>query len=111
MANSANNGIKNSWSLISFAKMHGRMQIGNFPNKETGEMFKSCVFIDPTNPDNQTNKTFVAFSRNLGELTPQQIKEQKDELQVVECTTKEGNPMYALCKAGANTWQDVDLGL
>ena len=108
---SANNGIKNSWSLLSFARMKGKMQIATFPNKETGEMYKACVFTDPSNPDSQTNKTFVSFSRNLGELTPQQIKEQQHDLQVVECTTASGRDMYALCKAGQNAWEDVSLDL
>ena len=30
-------GIRNSWSLLAFAKSHGKMQIGDFVNKETGE--------------------------------------------------------------------------
>ena len=109
-ASVSSNGIKNSWPLVSFAKMKGRMQVGQFTNSETGDSWKSCVFTDPSNPDNKTNKTFVAFSRNLGELSPQEIAEQKDELQVVECTTADGKDMYALCKAGQNAWQDVDLG-
>jgi len=105
MANSANN-IKESWSLISFAKSHGKPQLGKFINEETGETWKSCIFTDPSNPD---NKTFVSFSRNLGELTAQQIKEQKDDLQVVQCFTKEGKKMFSLCKKGAESWEDVDL--
>lgn len=105
---SANSGIKNSWSLLAFARMKGKMQVGSFVNQETGETWKSCIFTDPGNPD---NKTFVAFSRNLGELSPSEIASQKNDLQVVECTTKEGKEMYALCKAGQNSWQDVDLGL
>lgn len=107
-ASVSSNGIKNSWSLLSFARMKGKMQLGNFTNPETGESWKSCIFTNPENPD---EKTFVSFSRNLGEMTPQQIKEQKDELQVVECSTKEGRTMFALCKAGQNSWQDVDLDL
>lgn len=105
MANSANTGIKNSWSLINFAKSHGKMQVGSFANDQTGETWKSCIF---TNPDNQ-ERTFVSFSRNLGELSPYEIKEQKDNLQVVECETKDGNPMFSLCKVGQSSWQDVDL--
>ncbi len=108
MANSAN-GIKNSWSLISFARAHGKMQVGSFVNPNTGETFKSCIFTDPSNPDNKTNKTFVAFSRNLGPLTPQEIAAEKDNLQVVLCETTEGNDMYSLCKAGQNSWLDVEL--
>ena len=103
MANTAQNvGIKNSWSLLSFARAHGRMKVAPFVNKETGEAFKSCAFV---NSDNDV--TLVAFSSNLGELTPQQIKEQKDSLQVVELESG----TYKLCKQGNSSWEDVDLGL
>lgn len=106
MANTASTGIKNSWSLIAFAKSFGpKMQVGQFVNKDTGETWKSTIF---TKGD---QRTFVAFSRNLGELTPKEIAQQKDDLQVVLCETKEGNDMYALCHKGENTWEDVDLGL
>ena len=104
MANTAQNvGIKNSWSLLSFAKSHGKMQVGDFVNKETGEAFKSCIF---TNPEDNS-RCFVAFSSKMGELTPREIMEQKDNLQVVELES--GN--FSLCKQGANAWEDVELGL
>ena len=95
--------IKNSWSLISFARAFGKMQVAPFTNKETGNKFHSCVFINPA--DN--THTYVSFSSKLGELTPGQIAEQKDELQVVELES--GN--YKLCKRGSNAWADVDLGI
>ena len=104
MANSpVMQGIKNSWSLISFAKSHGKMQVAPFTNKETGAEFHSCVFTNPV--DNTL--TFVAFSSKLGELTPEQIAQQRDELQVVELES--GN--YKLCQQGSNAWADVDLGI
>lgn len=106
MANTSspvNQGISNSWSLIAFARAHGKMQVAPCVNKETGEAFKSCVF---TNPEDNT-RTFVSFSSNLGELTPGEIVDMKNDLQVVELTS--GN--YKLCKVGANSWEDVDLGL
>lgn len=103
MAN-ATTGIKNSWSLLDFAREFGKkMQVGSFVNKETGETWKSCIFSDGD------KRTFVSFSPNLGELTPAEIKEQKDDLQVVECTTKNGDDMFSLCKKGQNSWEDVDL--
>ena len=103
MANTAQNvGIKNSWSLISFARAHGRMKVAPFVNKETGEAFKSCAFVD-----SEGATTLVAFSSNLGELTPRQIAAQKDNLQVVELESG----TYKLCKQGASSWEDVDLGL
>ena len=95
-------GIKNSWSLISFARTHGRMKVAPFVNKETGECFKSCAFL---NSDGEI--TLVAFSSKLGELTPKQIAAQKDDLQVVQLESGS----FKLCKAGHDTWEDVDLGL
>ena len=103
MANTAQNvGIKNSWSLLSFARAHGKMKVAPFVNKETGEAFKSCAFVDS---DGAT--TLVAFSSNLGELTPQQISAQKNSLQVVELESG----TYKLCKQGNSSWEDVDLGI
>ena len=98
----SNIGIKNSWPLISFAKAHGRMKVAPFVNKETGECFKSCAFLSSAG-----KITLVAFSSNLGELTPKQIAAQKDDLQVVELESGS----YKLCKAGHDTWEDVDLGI
>lgn len=100
MANTTST-IKNSWSLIAFAKTHGKMQVGKFSNGDTGEIFKSCIFTDSDN-----TRTFVAFSSKMGELTPKEIAQQKDDLQVVQLES--GN--YKLCKKG-ESWEDVDLGL
>lgn len=95
-------GIKNSWSLLAFAKEFGpKLQVGEFTNSETGEQFKSCIF---TQGD---TRTFVAFSSNMGELTPGQIAAQKDSLQVVQLESGH----YSLCKKADNAWEDVDLGL
>ena len=103
MATTAVNvGIKNSWSLISFAKLHGRMKVAPFVNSETGTPFKSCAFIDSEN-----NVTLVAFSSKLGELSPAEIVNQKDNLQVVQLESGS----FKLCKKGENNWEDVNLGL
>ena len=100
--NNNNQGIKQSWSLLAFAREFGpKMQVGEFANKETGEVFHSCIFT------NDEGRTFVAFSSKMGELTPKDIVAQKNELQVVQLES--GN--YSLCKVGENTWEDVDLGL
>ena len=98
----SNVGIKNSWSLISFAKTHGKMKVAPFVNRETGECFKSCAFLS-----SEGEVTLVAFSSNLGELTPAQIAEQKDDLQVVQLESGS----FKLCKASHDTWEDVDLGI
>lgn len=91
--------IIDSWPLIEFAREHGKMQVGEFANKETGEEFKSCIF---TKPDG--TRTFVAFSSKMGELTPKQIAALKDELQVVQLES--GN--YSLCKVGTHNRGNVD---
>ena len=107
MATGADN-IKKSWSFMAFARMKGKPQLGKFTN-EAGESFKSVVFTDETNPDNETNKVFVSFSRSLGELTAREISERKNDLQVVECLTEKGKPMYSLCNKGENSWEDIDI--
>lgn len=95
----ANVGIKNAWSLLEFAKLNGKMQIGQFADKETGETFKSCIFTK----DNGA-RCFVSFSSNLGELTGAQIVAQKEDLRVVELNSG----TYKLCKNNS-AWEDVDL--
>ena len=97
-----NIGIKNSWSLISFAKSHGKMKVAPFVNKDTKECFKSCAFIS-----SEGEITLVAFSSNLGELTPAQIAAQKNDLQVVELESGS----FKLCKVGKDSWEEVDLGI
>lgn len=98
----ANNNIKNSWSLLAFAKEFGpKMQVGEFVNKETGEDFKSCIFTKGE------TRTFVAFSSKMGVLSPREIAAKKNELQVVQLESGH----YSLCKQGENTWEEVDLGL
>ena len=78
------------------------MKVAPFVNKETGEAFKSCAFLNSNG-----GITLVAFSSKLGELTPAQIAAQKDDLQVVQLESG----TYKLCKAGHDTWEDVDLGI
>lgn len=99
------NRIVNSWNLIAFARMKGKMQVGTFKNEE-GTEFKSCIFTDATG-----GRTFVRFSQNLGEMTPAEIVAQKTDLQVVERVGDDGKTRFILSHAGQNNWQDVDLGL
>lgn len=100
-------GIKDSWSLLSFARLKGTPHTNSSKNKETGEHFQNLVFIDKFN-----QRTFVAFSSKLGVLTPQEIIQRKDELQVVKLNPQadgtEGG--YLLCKAGnLNIGEAIDL--
>ena len=105
-----NQGISDSWSLRDFRNKMGKMQIGKFTKADetTGEVkeFVSCVFTDPNNPNQQTNKTFVAFSSKLGTMSAKEIVNDVDNLQVVKLSE---SGSFVLCKKGANTWEDVDF--
>lgn len=96
-------GIRNSWSLIDFAKSHGKMKVtGEMVNSQTGESFRSCAFVSPDN-----KVTMVGFSSKLGFQTPAQIAAMKNDLQVVELESGS----FKLCKRGADNWETVDLGI
>lgn len=97
-----NQGIKNSWSLVSFIRLKGRLKIAPFVNKETGESFKSCACVAPDG-----GVTLVAFSSKMGELSAAEIVAQRDNLQVVQLESG----TYKLCRTGESTWEDVDIPL
>ena len=94
------NNLMKTWGLLEFAREHGKMQVGEFKDKNTGDVFKACIF---TKPDG--TRTFVAFASAMGELTPQQIAAMKDELQVVQLESGS----YSLCKVKKDPWADVVL--
>lgn len=115
MAETANmKGIKESWSLLAFARSHGSMKVTKpqtYTNSQTGEEFtaSSCAFVHPTQKDSQGRPAvcFVGFSRNLGELTPAQISARQDELQVVQTM----DDKFYLCEPGSGAWEDVNLAI
>ena len=94
----SNSDIVQSWSLIDFAKIHGKMQVGDFTNRVTGKTFKSCIFID-----NDGNTIYVSFHSELGVLTPLQIKEKRNVLKVGLLSSNN----YVLYEE----WDDVDLDI
>ena len=107
VVNNNQRGIENSWSLLAFARMKGMPHPNTSKNSVTGETFNNLVFIDK-----DENRTFVAFSSKLGELSSDEIKARKGELQVVKLNPtadgKEGG--YLLCKAGnLNIGEAIDL--
>ena len=113
--NAQNQGIKNSWSFMEFARTHGRPKLtqpSTHVNSYTGEEFtsRSVAFVHPTEKDEQgrSKVTFVSFSSKLGELTPAEIAQRADTLQVVELA-ESGN--YTLCGLGEAAWEDIDIKL
>lgn len=97
-------GIKNSWSLVSFARSHGTPKLATFVNGETGESFKALAFCKDGD-----NNTLVGFSSHLGELTVSEIVSQKNNLQVVQLE----NGHFKLCKMSntEGSWITIDLGI
>lgn len=67
---------------MDFAREHGKMKVAPFVNKETGELFKACAFVD-----NDNTTTLVAFSSKLGELSPKEIANNKGRLVVLKLST------------------------
>ena len=96
-----NTSILQSWSLLEFVKNYVKMQVGNFVNSNTGEEFKSCMFIKEDG-----SYDYVGFHSQLGELTPAEITKRKNDLKVG--LTQSGK--YVLYDH-IDDWEIVDLGL
>lgn len=96
-----NTSILQSWSLLEFAKNYVKMQVGTFVNSNTGEEFKSCMFIKKDG-----TYDYVGFHSQLGELTPAEISKRKKELKVG--LTESGK--YVLYDH-INDWEIVNLGI
>lgn len=65
--------------LLEFYNRYESMKIGKFNNSVTGKEFHMCLFIDK-----YKNITEVHFSTTIGELDANHIKQQRDNLQIVE---------------------------
>lgn len=67
------------WTLDEFTNEFGpKMQVKEFANGKTGDLFKSCVFTKGK------TRTFVSFSSKLGEHTKKELLDMKDELIVMK---------------------------
>lgn len=100
-AEETNSSILQSWSLLEFVKNYAKMQVGTFVNSNTGEEFKSCMFIKEDG-----SYDYVGFHSQLGELTPAEISERKKKLKVG--LTESGK--YVLYDH-IDDWENVDLDL
>lgn len=67
------------WTLDEFTSEFGpKMQVKEYANGKTGDLFKSCVFTKGK------TRTFVSFSSKLGEHTKKELLDMKDELIVMK---------------------------
>lgn len=96
-----NSSILQSWSLLEFAKNYVKMKVGTFVNSNTGEEFKSCMFLKKDG-----TYDYVGFHSQLGKLTSAEISKRKKKLKVG--LTESGK--YVLYDH-IDDWKIVDLGL
>lgn len=82
--------VEQYWDLLEFASLYGKMKVAPFENKNTGENFKSCIFVDKNE-----KVVLVGFSKSLGERTPAQIVQEKHILRVAKLK----NGSYKLFRA------------
>lgn len=83
--------IIQTWSLLNFTKEYGpKVQIADCINNKTGDKFKCVVFGE------KDNRTLVAFSSKLGELTAKEMIERKYQLKVKKWSkgNEEGFTLY-----------------
>ena len=110
----ANNNIRQSWSLLAFGLTHGELST-QLCKKGTPDEYTCCVFTDPYGKD-----TYVNFSSNLGELSEEEIAARWNELQVCELEPDAETAArraelgrqaesYVLCKKGEGTRKKVAL--
>ena len=100
-----NSRIVNSWSFLAFCREVGakRLKYPEFTDKNTGEVFHSVAAVD-----GMSIKALIGFSSRLGELSPKEIADRKDGLQVVQLESGS----YKLCKKGElPEWEDIDIEL
>lgn len=72
--------IIKEWSLMDFYKMYNnKMNLAPFKNKKTGKEFKALAFFNKY----IEKYIIVGFDKQIGELSSQEIKQQKDSLKVV----------------------------
>lgn len=67
------------WSLLSFAIIYGRMQVGFFVDKKTGNLCRKCLFTNK-----EGIQTYVSFGVYLENITVEEIVASKDDLFVVQ---------------------------
>lgn len=71
--------VLRGWSLLSFARIHGRMQVGFFVDKKTGNLSRKCLFINK-----EGIQTYVSFGLYLENITVDEIVASKNNLFVVQ---------------------------
>lgn len=107
----AQDNIK-SWNFVSFARENktlGKMRVVPFSRVDeksgTLEHWKKLCWVSPDEVDDEGKpviKLYVGFSKNLGELTAEEIKARRNELRVIQ----QENGIYKLCSVAGEAVDD-----
>lgn len=94
--------FEHTWTIVEFAKKHGKMQIRKCPETNNRESYWICRFLNSRN-----ESTYVYISSRLQGVSAKEFSEQRDFIKVGQ--TKTGN--FVLFDFRSKKWEDVDLGL
>lgn len=94
--------FKHTWSVVEFAKLHGKMQLGKYPEYNNRESHQVCRFIGADG-----SYTYVIVSSRMQYITISEIEKQKDRIKVGQLY----NGKYVLFDFRWKPWEDVELGL
>lgn len=89
-----------TWSLVDFAKKHGKMQLGKFPAFNNRESFLMCRFVDCNN-----KYVYASVSSQMQGITVDEIREGKDRIRVGQLP----NGKYVLYDFRFKSWEEVAL--
>ena len=89
-----------TWSLVDFAKKHGKMQICKSPDKNNRESYLKCRFVD-----GNKNSTYVSVSSKMQNITAEEIVRDKERIRVGQLP----NGKYVLYDFRWKDWEDVEL--
>lgn len=89
-----------TWSLVDFARKHGKMQICKSPDKNNRESYLKCRFVD-----NKGNNTYITVSSRMQTITKEEITTDQDRIRVGQLS----NGKYVLYDFRWKDWEDVEL--
>lgn len=91
-----------TWSIVEFAKKHGKMQLCQAPDKNNRESYLKCRFIK-----SDGTITYVTVSGRMQSITVKEISENKDRIKIGMLP----NGKYVLFDFRWKNWTTVNLDL
>ena len=117
MTQNDNRKVIAGWDFKEFRSHYGKVKRPSFTNGQTNESFTKLAFQRPDG-----SYCFVGWSKDMGELTNEELKAQVDTLRVIELEVDDATKAerkakgvqeetYKICRRGENfqEWEDVDI--